>query len=171
MRASPTAIRAHTLPRSPHHVGTTAVKWVSEDWALFCGFNSNDLAGKSLRMIQGPATDRDTLEAIKYAALRCECISATLVNYTNHGLPFQHRIDITPLYDSFGFPRLFKVTSSDIISSKDLSETFAKVQLSTATYAKASAMANDVLQSAEAGPEDAEVFVALAQVFSQRFAV
>lgn len=97
-----------------------SVLWASEDWLNFCGFT--DIVGKSLKMLQGPETDADTADAIKFAAMRHEPITATLINYTKSHIPFQHTIHVEVLFKANAEPALFKVTSQDIVSFRDLED-------------------------------------------------
>lgn len=78
--------------------------------------------GKSLKILQGPETDADTAEAIKFAAMRREPITATLINYTKSHIPFQHTIKVETLFKANAEPAVFKVTSQDIVSFRDLED-------------------------------------------------
>jgi len=90
------------------------VLWSSADWLSFCGFTDSEVAGQTLKIIQGPDTDPDVLVALMDAVARLDTIHLTLVNYTKHGIPFTHTIDVEPLADSTGNAVLYKVSSSDV---------------------------------------------------------
>ena len=102
-----------------------AVQWANDDWLDFCGFSAAEICGQSLKVLQGPATNRETLDEIKQAALKSESVTVTLVNYTKHAVPFQHTITIEPLVDSTGRPCLYKVGSSNVVSATDLGDAMA----------------------------------------------
>ena len=59
--------------------------WASGDWLAFCGFERDEVAGKTLKIIQGPETDADTVAALMDAVRRMDTINVTLTNYTRHG--------------------------------------------------------------------------------------
>ena len=95
--------------------------WASEDWLTFCGFTNDEIVGRSLKILQGDATDLDTAEAINFAALSGEEISATLINYTKRGWSFEHTVHVEPLLNpSRDSAAVFRVTSHNVVSSRDL---------------------------------------------------
>ena len=95
--------------------------WASEDWLTFCGFTNDEIVGRSLKILQGDATDLDTAEAINFAALSGEEISATLINYTKRGWSFEHTVHVEPLLNpSRDIAAVFRVTSHNVVSSRDL---------------------------------------------------
>ena len=94
--------------------------WASEDWLTFCGFTNDEIVGRSLKILHGDATDLDTAEAINFAALSGEEISATLINYTKCGWSFEHTVHVEPLLNaSRDSVAVFKVTSHNVVSSRD----------------------------------------------------
>jgi len=61
------------------------VMWVSNDWLDFCGFEHSQIVGQTLKLIQGPETDADTLLALMDAVARHDSINVRLTNYTKRG--------------------------------------------------------------------------------------
>lgn len=88
--------------------------WASDDWLDFCGFGKAEVAGKTLKCIQGPETDADTIVALMDAVARQDSISLRVVNYTRNGIPFAHNIDVAPLVDSSGHPTIYSVVSTNV---------------------------------------------------------
>lgn len=79
---------------------------VNEAWTQLCGFTSAEVCGKTLEIIQGPATDaRDlaalvgSLEGEAAAAAPQELTAVTLTNYTKSGRAFQNELKVTPVRD------------------------------------------------------------------------
>ena len=103
---------ALTVPRAP--ALCRAVMWASEDWMRFCGFSRDELQGQTLRLIQGPETDIATVRSVVEAVAKREPFSATLINYTKHGVRFRHTIRSEPLCNSAGLPIVYKATSRDV---------------------------------------------------------
>jgi len=108
-------MEVYTRLEPPHQI-----MWASDDWLNFCGFNRTEVSGQTLRVLQGPETSMDVIAAIMDAVRRKETIQATLLNYTKHAVPFYHTISIEPLVNADGQPALYKVASSDVMSSRDV---------------------------------------------------
>jgi len=90
------------------------VLWASNGWLSFCGFKHAELKGKTMTILQGPATDDEAAKKLTAAGEgRCRGV-ATLVNYTKSRVPFRHTVHIEPLVNSFGQLRMFKACSTDI---------------------------------------------------------
>lgn len=88
----------------------------SDEWLSFCGYEKEDVVGGTLKILQGPGTDRATINGIMLAAKQRSVCSATLLNYTRRGVPFYHTITIEPLADSCGMPQVFRVHSTSIVT-------------------------------------------------------
>ena len=95
--------------------------WASDDWLEFCGFSGTEVVGQTFKMIQGPATDKDTIVALMDAVSRLDSINLRLTNYTRHGIPFRHDIEVQPLNNSLGEAVLYRVRSSNITPIVDTS--------------------------------------------------
>ena len=93
-----------------------AVLSASDEWLSFCGFEKEQIVGRTLKILQGPGTDRATLNGIMDAAKQRSVCSATLLNYTRRSVPFYHTITIEPLTDSYGQPQVFKVYSTSVVT-------------------------------------------------------
>ena len=90
--------------------------WGSDEWHSFCGFSASDVKDKTLRILQGPETDPQSLKVIMEAVQRREVVTATLLNYTKHQTPFIHTVTVEPLTNSKGETAVFMVTSRNILS-------------------------------------------------------
>jgi len=88
--------------------------WASRDWLDFCGFHRCDIAGKSLKAIQGPDTDAETIGALMDAVARLATMRVRLVNYTRNGIPFEHDVEVEPMRNSQGDAVLYKVSSHNV---------------------------------------------------------
>ena len=92
------------------------IVWCNMAWCTLCAFNGpEDAIGRDLRCIQGPGTDKVELMRLMDAIRsHASAISATLINYDRHGMPFRHTVDIVPLADPQGEVSLFRATSRDV---------------------------------------------------------
>lgn len=76
--------------------------YVNEAFTRMTGFTPPEILGRSPRVLQGPGTDRVTLERIRQRLARGEGADETLLNYTREGRPFWAHLTITPLLDPAG---------------------------------------------------------------------
>lgn len=92
------------------------IVWCNMAWCTLCAFNGpEDAIGRDLRCIQGPGTDKVELMRLMDAIRsHASAISATLINYDRHGMPFRHTVDVVPLADPQGEVSLFRATSRDV---------------------------------------------------------
>ena len=66
------------------------------------GYRREEIVGSSVRMLQGPETDRATVARIVHAVRRKEAVSAELVNYTRAGAPFWMQLEMVPFAGETG---------------------------------------------------------------------
>jgi len=92
------------------------VIWASEEWLHFCGFREDEIVGQTLKLIQGPGTERAAIDQLMESVNRTEVFTTTLFNYTKRGIPFYHKLTIEPLIDPQGNAQLFKASSESIVS-------------------------------------------------------
>ena len=90
--------------------------WASDDWLGFCGFENTQVVGQTLKILQGPDTDADTIVALMDAVARTDSINVRLTNYTRHGIPFSHDLKVEPLTNSHGEPVLYRVQSRNVVT-------------------------------------------------------
>ena len=92
-----------------------AVTSASADWHQLCGFAEHEVVGKTLVLIQGPATQHDELRTMM-ASLRAGEVPepVTLINYDKQNQPFVHTVTISALTDESGAITHFHARSSDI---------------------------------------------------------
>ena len=112
------ATAAEPMPDRPAIIARPDGKivWCNMAWCTLCAFNGpEDAIGRDLRCIQGPGTDKVELMRLMDAIRsHASAISATLINYDRHGMPFRHTVDIVPLADPQGEVSLFRATSRDV---------------------------------------------------------
>ena len=87
-----------------------AIVAASRGWLQFCGFNANEVKGRTLSMLQGPATERVVAAKLVSAAHKGVATDAVLVNYTKHCLAFRNHVRVHP-FTKDGVLEGFKVTA------------------------------------------------------------
>jgi len=82
------------------------------------GYRSDEVMGKSPRILQGPLTDRGELDRIRAALRNHQPVRSELVNYTRDGSPFWLEIDIVPVADETGQVSHFVAIERDVTERK-----------------------------------------------------
>jgi len=73
-----------------------AIVAASRGWLQFCGFDAKEVKGRTLSMLQGPATERVVAAKLVSAAHQGVATDAVLVNYTKHCLAFRNHVRVHP---------------------------------------------------------------------------
>lgn len=94
------------------------IVYVNDAFERLTGYTREEAIGRSPRLLQGPNTDRRTLDYIhdtmkRWAPSRCE-----LVNYTKDGREFWIELDIVPVADANGWYTHWIALERDITSRK-----------------------------------------------------
>jgi PAS domain S-box-containing protein len=88
---------AQTLDEPRHRI-----VYVNEAFTDMTGYRSDEVNGKSPRLLQGPLTSRQSLDTIRSALENKQPIQAELVNYRKDGSWFWSQISIVPVADEMG---------------------------------------------------------------------
>uniref|UniRef100_A0A7S4BVW4 PAS domain-containing protein n=2 Tax=Chrysotila carterae TaxID=13221 RepID=A0A7S4BVW4_CHRCT len=68
-------------------------------WCELCGYEAEEVEGKTNKILTGPETDPAQLNELMRAVRRCEPTVHTLVNYKKGGKRFVNQVHVSPLYD------------------------------------------------------------------------
>ncbi|WP_161604501.1 PAS domain S-box protein [Roseiconus nitratireducens] len=98
------------------------IVFVNDALCRITGYTSEELIGQSPRILQGDATDRDTLERIKSELAAGRSVLFELANYRKDGTPYDAELFITPLFDSDGRRTNFVAIHRDITKRKQSEE-------------------------------------------------
>lgn len=77
--------------------------YVNEAFSQMTGYSLDEVRGKTPRLLQGPRTDRSTLNQIHAALDRWQPVRAELVNYTKDGSQFWVELNIAPVANETGY--------------------------------------------------------------------
>ena len=86
-----------TQAEAPHRI-----THVNKAWVDMCGYDMDEVEGKTNAVLQGPETDVEAVRDLMAHVGRQESAKATLVNYKKGGERFVNRLQIEPLYDDKG---------------------------------------------------------------------
>ncbi|MFL5348433.1 MAG: PAS domain S-box protein [Hyalangium sp.] len=103
------------------------IEWVNEGYTRITGFSLEESVGrKPAELLQGPDTDRKSIEAMGRALSRGEGITVELINYGKSGRPYWNLIEIQPVHDAQGRLVQFVAIESDVTARKRLEQQVAE---------------------------------------------
>ena len=79
------------------------VIYVNEAFTRMTGYTPEDVIGKTPRILQGPNSDRESLDKIRHALSRWRPILVELLNYRKDGTEFWVELNIVPVADETGW--------------------------------------------------------------------
>ncbi len=98
------------------------IVYVNDAFVRRTGYSRDEVIGRTPRLLQGPATQREELDRIRRALVLREPVRAELINYTRSGEPFWLEVDIVPLIGEFGTTTHFVAVERDITARRDTEE-------------------------------------------------
>lgn len=87
-----------TDPRLPDN----PIIFASDSFLELTEYSREEILGKNCRFLQGPETDRDTVEQIRDAIRDQREITVQLINYTKSGKKFWNLFHLQPMHDQKG---------------------------------------------------------------------
>ncbi|WP_253739040.1 PAS domain S-box protein [Halohasta salina] len=87
---------------SDPHQDDNPLIYVNETICEQTGYAESTILGQNCRFMQGPGTDRDTVDRIRTAIQDEEPITEIIRNYRRDGTPFWNRLTIAPITDEAG---------------------------------------------------------------------
>lgn len=117
---------------------SSKIVYVNRAFEQRTGYRSDEVIGKSPRLLQGPKTQRSELARIKEAIATFTPVRAEIINYTRTGQEYWTEIDIAPIANDVGAVSHFVSVQRDITQRRHneealrISETrFRLIALST----------------------------------------
>ncbi len=95
------------------------IVFVNKASRLVCGYEPEEMIGRSPNFLQGKKTDRTQLQAIKQALENNQSISTELLNYAKDGREYWIDITIVPVTDDQGNTSHFAAIERDITKIKE----------------------------------------------------
>ena len=75
---------------------------VNDVWLCTCGYSRKEVIGNTMRIIQGPGTDRPTCQKLMVNMRKRLPFEAILTNYTKDRQPIRNELKIVPVVTSGG---------------------------------------------------------------------
>jgi PAS domain S-box-containing protein len=89
-------------------------EWVNDSFVRRTGYSLQDLIGlKPGKLLQGPATNPETIEHIRRGVSAGRAVEAEILNYSKSGETYWVRLHITPIRDSTGAVERFVSVQAD----------------------------------------------------------
>ena len=79
------------------------VIYVNEAFKRMTGYSSEEIIGKTPRILQGPKTERDQLDKIRAALQKWKSVRVEMTNYRKDGTEFNVELSISPIADENGW--------------------------------------------------------------------
>lgn len=97
----------------------------------FCamtGYSAEELQGRNCRFLQGAATERNTVGAIRNAVHQVQEISVEILNYRKDGSSFWNALFISPVFNQRGDLVYFFASQLDVSRRRDAEDALAQAQ-------------------------------------------
>ncbi|WP_176442509.1 bifunctional diguanylate cyclase/phosphodiesterase [Noviherbaspirillum humi] len=98
--------------------GGPRIIFVNNAFERQTGYDSDDVLGRTPRILQGPRTDRAELSRIRDCVARHEALKAELINYRKDGSEYWVEMEIVPVRDKNGECTQFVSIQRDITDRK-----------------------------------------------------
>lgn len=96
--------------------------YVNPAFTQHTGYTLQDVVGRTPRILQGPKSDRATLDRVRQALQNRQSIDVELLNYRKDGSEFWVEMTIVPITDATGWCTHWMAIQRDITARKTLEE-------------------------------------------------
>lgn len=107
------------------------IVYVNQGFCDMTGYSREEVLGKTPRMLQGPKTDRETLDRLKSNLKEGKSFFGHAVNYRKDGSEFVNQWDIHPLIDENGYITHWVSYQHDVTERKRAEQTVFETNLET----------------------------------------
>jgi PAS domain S-box-containing protein len=105
------------------------IVYVNDGFTKLTGYSKQEAIGKTPRILQGPKTDRKTLDRLKDSLIEGKSFFGQAVNYKKDGSEFINQWDIHPLFDRNGNITHWVSYQHDITKRKVAEKTFNETEI------------------------------------------
>jgi PAS domain S-box-containing protein len=96
------------------------IEWVNESFEKLTGYRLNEIVGrKPKEILQGPETDRSTLDRIRQKLDASVPVTEEVLNYSKDGRKFWLKMSINPVFDQRGKLSKFISVETDVTIHKE----------------------------------------------------
>lgn len=87
----------------PYDKSDPKIVYVNEAFTGMTGYTAAEVTGESLRILQGPKSDRNELKRLGEALMKSESCEITTVHYKKNGAAFWFNVTVSPVADEMGW--------------------------------------------------------------------
>lgn len=106
-------------------------------------YKEDDVIGRNCRFLQGPQTDRRTVDEVRKAVAEQRAVAVDILNYKADGTPFWNALFIGPIFDQDGQLLYFFASQMDISERRLSQESHLQAQKMEAIGQLTAGMAHD----------------------------
>ncbi len=106
-------------------------------------YKEDDVVGRNCRILQGPQTDRHTVDEVRKAVAEQRAVAVDILNYKADGTPFWNALFIGPIFDQDGQLLYFFASQMDITERRTSQESHLQAQKMEAIGQLTAGMAHD----------------------------
>ncbi|KAG2444065.1 hypothetical protein HYH02_009008 [Chlamydomonas schloesseri] len=155
-----------TLPDCP-------IVFASDAFLELTGYSREEVLGRNCRFLQGPGTDRATVDQIRAAIKEGSELTVRILNYTKSGKAFWNMFTLAPMRDQDGHARFFVGVQVDVTAQSSTPDkpAWTKTPEEETAKAKMGAEAASLISSALQGmaaPTTANPWAAISGVIMRR---
>jgi PAS domain S-box-containing protein len=107
------------------------------------GYTNEETVGRNCRFLQGPQTDRGTVEEVRNALREERAVAVDILNYKKDGKAFWNALFIGPIFDQDGKLLYFFASQMDITERRTTQEAYLQAQKMEAIGQLTAGMAHD----------------------------
>jgi PAS domain S-box-containing protein len=120
------------------------IVYVNQAFERLTGYARHEVIGKTPRILQGPGTDRRTLDRIRQALRDWQPVRVEVMNYTKSGEELWLELDIVPLADETGWYTHWVAVERDITERRRLEQQILRAQRVESIGTLAGGIAHDL---------------------------
>jgi len=106
-------------------------------------YKEDDVVGRNCRLLQGPQTDRSTVDEVRKAVAEQRAVAVDILNYKADGTPFWNALFIGPIFDQDGQLLYFFASQMDVTERRTSQESHLQAQKMEAIGQLTAGMAHD----------------------------
>ena len=120
------------------------IVYVNQAFERLTGYSRDEVIGQTPRILQGPRTDRRTLDKIRHALETWQPVRAEVQNYTKSGKELWLELDIVPLADESGWFTHWVAVERDVTERRRLEQQILRAQRMESIGTLAGGIAHDL---------------------------
>ncbi|KTF39678.1 hybrid sensor histidine kinase/response regulator [Xanthomonas translucens] len=104
------------------------IVFVNRAFLEMTGYSSEELLGNNCRFLQGPDTDRDTVDSVREAIAARSEVAVEILNYRKDGSSFWNALFISPVYNEHGELVYYFGSQLDVSRRRDTEDALRQAQ-------------------------------------------